>query len=127
MFGTQTRYGARYAQVDVSARIEGASPHGLVMILFEELLKGLDTLCAAERIGQGQRHGGVQARAVSILHGLESGLDYEKGGELAVNLGRIYREALRLVMTPWGATRADALDQARAMLGDIASAWASIG
>ena len=130
MFGAPSRYappGARYRDVDVSARIEGASPHGLIMILFEELLKGVDTLRAAERTGDAWRHAAVQARATSILHGLEAGLDYEKGGEIAVSLGRIYKEARRLLATPAGAERMPALDQARAMLGDIAGAWASIG
>lgn len=129
MFGAPSRYGApgaRYRDVDVAARVEGASPHGLVMIMFEELLKGLDTLRAAERAGDGLRHGGVQARAVSILHGLETGLDYEKGGEIAANLGRIYREARRLTGTPAGPDRLPALDTARVMVGDIAGAWASI-
>ena len=129
MFGAPSRYGApgaRYRDVDVAARVEGASPHGLIMIMFEELLKGLDTLRAAERTGDGLRHGAVQSRAISILHGLESGLDYDKGGEIAANLGRIYREARRLIATPAGPDRAPALDSARAMLGDIAGAWASI-
>lgn len=129
MFRAPSRYGApgaRYRDVDVAARVEGASPHGLIMIMFEELLKGLDTLRAAERTGDAMRHAGVQARAVSILHGLETGLDYEKGGEIAANLGRIYREARRLVATPAGPDRPPALDQARAMVGDIAGAWASI-
>lgn len=130
MFGAPSRYGAagaRYRDVDVAARVQGASPHGLIMIMFEELLKSLDTLRAAERTGDGLRHGAVQARAVSILHGLETGLDYEKGGEIAANLGRIYREARRLLTTPAGPDRQSALDSARTMLGDIAGAWASIG
>lgn len=130
MFGAPSRFapaGARYAQVDVSARVEGASPHGLVALLFDELLKCLDTLRAAERAGTALAHGGAQARTVSILHALEAGLDHARGGELAANLARVYRQAHRLVATPRGIDRAPALDMARAMLGDIAGAWASIG
>lgn len=130
MFGAPSRYGApgaRYRDVEVKARVEGASPHGLIMILFEELLKGLDILRAAERNGDGFRHAAIQARATSILHGLEQSLDYEKGGEIAENLGRIYREARRLLATPAGPERLAALDQARAMTGDIAGAWSEIG
>jgi len=129
MFGSPSRYGkpgARYRDVHVSARIEGASPHGLIMILFEELLTGLDTLRAAERSGESARHAVVQSRVVSILHGLEAGLDHQRGGEIAASLNRIYKEARRLVAVPSGPDRAAALDQARAMVGDIAGAWASI-
>jgi flagellar secretion chaperone FliS len=130
MFGAPSRYGApgaRYRDVEVKARVEGASPHGLIMILFEELLKGVDTLRAAERTGDWMRQTPVQARASSILHGLEQSLDMEQGGEVAANLARVYREARRLLGTPAGPDRAPALEQARTMLGEIAAAWAAIG
>ena len=128
MFGTSSRSygaGARYRDIDVAARVQGASPHGLVQIMFDELLKGLDTLSAAENNGVA-RPGAVQSRVLSLLHGLEATLDYGRGGEIAVSLGRIYREARRLIATN-GAGRREALTQARDMLGDIAGAWATIG
>ena len=83
------RFGAyaRYQDVDVAARVEGASPHALVAILFEELLKALDTIAAAERAGDRARVNTAQARALSLLHGLETGLDFERGGEIARSLG----------------------------------------
>ncbi|UAK22977.1 flagellar export chaperone FliS [Sphingomonas nostoxanthinifaciens] len=129
MFGAPSRYGApagRYRDVDVQARIEGASPHGLVAILFDELLKGLDTLRAAERTGTTMRHGGVQSQVVSIIQGLEAGLDRQRGGDIARNLGRVYRQSSRLIAT-YGPERAATLDEARTMLGEIAGAWSSIG
>jgi len=129
MFGASPRpygtAGARYRDIEVAARVQGASPHGLVQIMFDELLKGLDTLGAAEKNGI-MRPGEVQSRVLSLLHGLEATLDYARGGEIAVSLGTIYREARRLVGTT-GAGRREALTQARDMLGDIAGAWSSIG
>ena len=128
MFGTLSRHGsaqARYRDIDVAARVHSASPHGLITIMFDELLRALDTLCAAERLA-GQPQGAVQARAVSILHGLEAALDYSRGGEIAVNLGRIYREGRRLIATS-GAARGESLGQARQMIGYIAGAWVEIG
>ena len=35
---------ARYQSVDIASRIEGATPHQLVQIMYEELLKALDQL-----------------------------------------------------------------------------------
>jgi flagellar protein FliS len=130
MFGAPSRYGgntaARYRAVDVNARVEGASPHQLIVILFEELMKALDSLRAAEAAGDRCRAAPLQSRALSILHGLETGLDMEKGGEIAKSLAKIYREARRLIAIP-GAGRDTALEQARAMLSDVAGAWAAIG
>jgi flagellar protein FliS len=130
MFGAPSRYGAataaRYRAVDVNMRVEGASPHQLIVILFEELMKALDSLRAAEAVGDRGRAAPLQSRALSILHGLETGLDMEKGGEIALSLAKIYREARRLIAIP-GAGRDTALEQARAMLADVAGAWAAIG
>jgi flagellar protein FliS len=130
MFGAPSRYGAataaRYRTVDVNARVEGASPHQLIMILFEELMKALDSLRAADAAGDRSRAAPLQSRALSILHGLETGLDMDRGGEIAVSLAKIYREARRLVSLQGGG-RDEALTQARAMIGDVAGAWAAIG
>ena len=130
MFGAPSRFsapGARYRDIDVAARVEGATPHGLIAIMFDELLKGLDTLAAAETVRDLARRNAAQARVISLLHGLEAGLDYRAGGEIAENLGRIYREARRLLTNPPGVDRKSALTQARDMISTISGAWASIG
>jgi flagellar protein FliS len=130
MFGAPSRYsapGARYRDIDVAARVEGATPHGLVSIMFEELLKGLGTLEAAEAARDLGRRNAAEARVISLLHGLEAGLDYRRGGEIAENLGRIYREARRLLGNAPGIDRQNALAQARDMLATVSGAWDAIG
>lgn len=116
--------GARYRDIEVAARVQGASPHGLVQIMYDELLKGVDTLAAAEKNGV-TRPGVVHSRVVSLLHGLEATLDYPRGGNIAVSLGTVYREARRLIGIA-GPGRGEALTEARGILGDIAGAWAAI-
>jgi flagellar protein FliS len=130
MFGAPSRYAApdaRYRDIDVASRVQGATPHGLVLIMFEELLKGLDVLRAIEAAGDLARRNAIQARVVSLLHGLETSLDYKKGGEIADNLGRIYREARRLLGTTPGTDRQSAIIQARDMLSTVSGAWEAIG
>src|ERR1700744_2475578 len=90
---------ARYNSIDVDAKVEGATPHGLIAILYEELLKGLDTLAAGlSANGTLTRTGAIQrkARATGILKGLEGSLDHAQGGTLARDLATVYREARRL-------------------------------
>jgi flagellar protein FliS len=126
MYMAQPRFGAaraRYQSVDLASRIEGASPHALVAILFEELLKSLDAMSAAwARKDYGQR-GTRQARALSILHGLESSLDVENGGDIAQSLGAVYREARRLVIASCRESDPEMVTRARTMLAEISSAW----
>ena len=125
----QPRFGAarkRYENVDLASRIEGASPHALVAILFEELLKSLDAMAAAcHRRDFGQR-GTRQARALSVLVGLEASLDFDKGGEVAASLAAIYAEARRLIIAGAAANDPEPILAARAMLGEISSAWHAI-
>jgi flagellar secretion chaperone FliS len=130
MFGAAKAYGgagARYRDIDMSSRIEGASPHRLVSILFEELLSSIEALQAADRQGNRGKRAERQSRALSILHALEASLDFEKGGEIATGLSSIYREARRLIALAAREGRPEMTEQARAMLADIAGAWYSIG
>ncbi len=117
---------ARYQQVDVVSRVEGADPHALVTILYEELLKALDAMAVAAARKDFTQRGEKQARALRLLTGLETSLDFEQGGELAVGLARVYREARRLVIAAGRENEARKIAEAREMLGGVAEAWSQI-
>ena len=129
MYMAQSRFGAaraRYQNVDLTSRIEGASPHALVAILFEELLKSLDALQVAWARKDFTQRGARQQRALSILHGLEASLDVENGGDVAASLAAIYAEARRLVIAAGKQNDPSSITRAREMLAEIATAWQAI-
>jgi flagellar secretion chaperone FliS len=129
MYSPRGQFGvakARYQSVDLSSRVEGASPHELVMILFDELLKALDAMAAAAERKDFVQRGQRQSRALSILLGLESSLDFSQGGDLARDLALVYREGRRLIIAG-GRDDETKIVKAREMLGEIASAWGQIG
>ena len=129
MYMAQARFGAaraRYQNVDLASRIEAATPHRLVAILLDELMKSLDAMMAACRVSDFVQRGVRQSRALSILHGLEGSLDYEKGGDIAASLAAIYAQARKLVLAGARDNDPDTLLKAREMIGEIASAWDSI-
>ena len=117
---------ARYQQVDVVSRVEGADPHALVTILYDELLKALDAMAVAAARKDFSQRGDRQARALRLLTGLETSLDFEQGGELAVGLARVYREARRLVIAAGRENDARKIGEAREMMTGVAEAWAQI-
>jgi flagellar protein FliS len=129
MFVPRGQFGARarYQSVDLASRVEGATPHRLVQIMFDELLKSLDALAVAVRRRDLVQRGQRQSRALAILNGLETSLDFEKGGEIATGLAAIYRKARRTVIDACRADDADAIAHASTQLGEIASAWSAIG
>lgn len=117
----------RYAAVHAGSRIEGASPHGLVRILFDELLLAMDA-CALSLDQQDQHKANEKhIRAMSILHALDSSLDFDKGGAVAISLAQIYRETRRLMLASFASRGSADIRAARALIGEIADAWNGIG
>jgi flagellar protein FliS len=118
---------ASYRTVQTSSLVEGANPHRLVGILFDELLKALDAMAAAARRRDFAQMGSTQARVLSVLLGLESTLDFREGGDIARNLAAIYRESRRLILRGGRECEAEHVIQARTLLATIAEAWEAIG
>jgi flagellar protein FliS len=117
----------RYAAVDSSSKVEGATPHQLIQILFQELVTSIDIAIVALRDGDVPKANMRQTRALSILHALEASLDFEKGGDIATSLAMVYREARRRMIRAVAERDAAPLEDARTFIADIASAWKEIG
>ncbi len=117
----------RYAAVHSGSRTEGATPHALVKILFDELLLALEATALAERNGDRLKVSDKQARAMSILIALEASLDFDKGGDVAMGLAQIYREARRRLLLGAKERNATPVEEARDMIAEIADAWNQIG
>lgn len=115
-----------YKAVDTVSRVEGASPHDLVLILFDELLLRLDASVRHAQRGESVPMIQARARASAIVIALEESLDFNKGGELALALARIYREASRRINAAISVDKVDLLISARQMLAEIAEAWRTI-
>lgn len=117
----------RYAAVDTDSKVEGASPHQRVRILFDELLLSLDASAVALRSGDRHRTLDKQTRGLTILHALETSLDFDRGGEIAISLATIYREARKRILEATAENKPESMDLARGYIADIADAWNQIG
>lgn len=130
MYAMRGQFGmakARYQRVDVASRVEGANPHQLVTILYDELLKALDAMAAAMARSDYVQRGERQARALRLISGLETSLDFDQGGDIALGLAKIYREARRLTIAAGRENDVKLVERAREMLGEVAQAWEQIG
>jgi flagellar secretion chaperone FliS len=113
----------QYQSLDLSSRIEGASPHRLVAILYEELLRSLDVLGAGLRQGKDITREPSAARARSILASLSASLDYDKGGSVAQTLGEVYRAMTRQLSAAIAGGDPTSLSVLRDGVADIAESW----
>ena len=70
---------ARYQEIALASRLLGVDGHGLVEILYEELVQALDVLDARLRRGSVSLHEASATRARSILAALLTSLDPAQG------------------------------------------------
>ncbi|MDZ7588393.1 MAG: flagellar protein FliS [Parasphingorhabdus sp.] len=105
---------SRYATTSSEAKVLSANPHGLVTILFERLEELLDEMVAAQQAGREQMVADRRLLALNIIDSLIVCLDLKRGGEVAVNLRRIYLHLRDLV---GHSERADYADNIRVAHG----------
>ncbi len=121
-----------YARVGVESRAMSASPHQLIAMLFDGAATSIGMarhhLAAGEMAAKGQ----AISKAIDIVdNGLKAGLDAKAAGpagaELVGNLSALYDYVVRRLLYANLHNEAKALDEAEALLGNIASAWREIG
>lgn len=115
-----------YRSVDIASRTGGASPHQLITVLYEDLLREL-------RLGalaiQGGDHASKNARltkAVALLFALEAGLDFDKGGAVAETLSRFYRGCRDAVLRASIEGNVAMVRDVTGNVSEIADSWKAI-
>lgn len=116
-----------YRHVDLASRVGGASPHGLVTLLFEDLLRELRLGARAIDRGDFADKSARLTKALALLFALEAGLDFERGGSVAETLSRFYRGARETILRASVENDAAAVRDVIANVGEIADSWKAIG
>lgn len=116
----------QYRQVRVQGGVTEASPHRLVQMLMEGALDRVNTakgnMIRNEFVDKG-RH---ISSAISIIDGLRSSLDQEKGGEIARNLDALYDYMNRRLLEANVKNSVDMLNEVQSLLMEIKSGWDAI-
>ena len=115
-----------YQQAERDFLIEGTDGHGLVQILFNELLMSIDRAVIAIDVNDLAARSASSSKALSILYVLNSSLDFEKGGEVAVSLAQLYEWSRRQVIESIRENSKERLASVRASIEDISEAWTVI-
>ncbi len=115
-----------YEAMSYSSRIEGASPHELVTILYEELILALTLLAFSMRAQDSMKTNAQFGRASGIIHALEAGLDHDLGGTLAESLSAIYRSARSEMMIARETGNPDRVERLAQAFSDMNDSWKKI-
>jgi flagellar protein FliS len=119
--------GETYRAVDVASRAGGASPHQLIMLLYEDLQRELRLAAVATERRDYAVKSAKLTKSLAILFALESGLDFTKGGEVAETLSRFYRGARETIMRASLGHDPALLRDVEANIREIAESWKAIG
>lgn len=115
-----------YEAMSYSSRIEGASPHELVTILYEELVLALTLLAFSMRAQDSLKTNAQFGRASGIIHALEAGLDHDLGGTLAESLSAIYRSARTEMMVARETANPERIERLAQAFTDMNDSWKKI-
>lgn len=119
--------GETYRQIDIASRTGGASPHQLITLLYDDLLRSLRLAALATEKGDHAARSKYVSKTLALLFALESGLDFERGGDVAATLSRFYRGAREAIMAASIAMDADRLREVAGNVSEIADGWRIIG
>lgn len=114
-----------YRRAETIKPMEVTDPHEIIGVTLRELGKSLNVLAAAQEAGNSYPSQHIN-RAFTAVYILQSSLDFEKGGEIATNLFRVY-EFCRLQLTEAFAKKPAKLKESAAHVESIQQAWAQIG
>ena len=122
---TRIKAAAAYKRLDIESAVASADRHELVTLLFKALI---GALAGAEVHHQHENKDQVReyvTKACRILAGLQGSLDYERGGEIAVNLGQLYGYSIRKLFAANVNldTTPDNVAEVKSLLEPIAEAW----
>ncbi|MFB1010443.1 MAG: flagellar export chaperone FliS [Thiopseudomonas sp.] len=116
----------QYQTVNNQAQAAAADPHRLIQMLMEGGLTRLAQARGAMEREQTALKGELIGKAIGIVGGLRQGLDLEKGGEIAINLDRLYDYMTRRLMEANVQNDPAILEEVSSLLREVKSGWDAI-
>ncbi|MQY51577.1 flagellar export chaperone FliS [Rhodocyclus tenuis] len=127
MFGAAINPVNAYKSVGIETSVQSASPHRLIVLLFEGAAQAIVDARAGMAAKDIARKGLSISKAIDIiLNGLRASLNREEGGELAENLYALYDYMARRLLHANMHNDAAALEEVQKLLGEIHEAWLAI-
>jgi len=116
-----------YTRVEVDVSVATASPHSLILLLFDGAIKAIVKAKFHMEKKEIPAKGVAISKAIAIIdEGLKLSLDVKAGGELAENLSDLYDYMCRRLLHANLKNDIGALDEVGRLLLELRGAWAAI-
>lgn len=128
MFGSPQRGVNAYAKVGLETGIAAASPHKLIVMLYDGAIVAILNGMTQMKAGNIEEKGKAISKAIQIIdNGLRASLDREVGGEIARNLDSLYEYMSSRLLMANLQNSTDILEEVRGLLADLRDTWKQIG
>ena len=117
---------AQYGQIKNDTQTKYASPHQLMLMLFDGAIEAMSLTIGAIQNDNFEVRSKQNTRSITIINGMRECLDMETGGELAENLYSLYQYMAQELFRASFKNDADTIQNIQTMLKDIRESWEKI-
>ncbi|HWT71658.1 MAG TPA: flagellar export chaperone FliS [Oxalicibacterium sp.] len=127
MFGSMQSGAQAYAKVGMETGVVAATPHKLIVMLFEGAQIALVGALQHMERGEIAEKGKAISKAIMIIeNGLRASLDKSVGGDIALNLDALYGYMSNRLLLANLNNQAELIQEVQVLLADIKDAWDNI-
>ncbi len=116
----------QYQQLNVSSSVENASPHQLIQMLMERVLREIgragQTMEREEIVAKGVHIG----NAIDVINGLQASLNHKHDKSMSANFDELYGYMVRRLLEANLQNDRSILDEVEGLMRELKSAWDAI-
>ena len=117
---------AQYGQIKNETQTTYASPHQLVLMLFDGAIEAMSMTIGAIQQKNIELRGKQNTRSIAIINGMRDLLDMNSNSELADNLYSLYQYMAQELFRAAFRNDAEAIQGIQNMVKDIRESWEKI-
>ncbi len=121
-----TKGAKEYSQVSLQTEVLEADPHKLIQLLLEGALTRLAAAKIFIEQDNIEKKNEKLGQVVEILCSLQESLDHERGGDISVNLERLYDYMTRRLFDANRLNDTDIINEVMGLLLEIKAGWEGI-
>ena len=115
-----------YQRVNTQTSITDADPHKLIQLLYNGAIERINMAKAKMQAKDYAGKAQLLNKAIEIIGGLRSFLDFEKGGDLATRLEALYDYMERTLLEASAKNDIEKLDEVLGLLRSVKEGWDGI-
>jgi flagellar secretion chaperone FliS len=116
-----------YSSVSLDSQVAGATPHQLIVMLFDGAINAMRRAEIYFQSGNIARRGEMISRAINIIdNGLRAGLNHEIGGKITEDLESLYEYVSRNLLEANINKSGEKLPHLISLMVDLSETWKAI-